>query len=146
VAPRYFSIREANELVPFLQATFGRVIQVRSQLRSAYQELEKLGSPPTKESLDDLTGPAPLVRARAKFRALYETLQTDLKEVDEVGVQVKDIDTGLCDFLALRDGREVLLCWRFGEREVGHWHDLETGFAGRQPITDEDRAKEQTLH
>jgi hypothetical protein len=55
-------------------------------------------------------------------------------ELQRLGVLVKDLDRGLVDFPALRDGEEVLLCWQVGEDEVAHWHGLEEGFAGRKPL------------
>jgi hypothetical protein len=54
--------------------------------------------------------------------------------VEKTGAQLKDLRTGLVDFLSRRQGREVFLCWRYGEPEVRYWHDLEAGFAGRQLI------------
>ena len=53
-----------------------------------------------------------------------------------MGVQVKDLDVGLVDFPAWRAGRVVLLCWKLDEPGIGWWHDIETGFAGREPLTD----------
>ena len=53
------------------------------------------------------------------------------------GAIVKDLDEGLVDFPAVRDGEEILLCWRLGEEEVAYWHGLEEGFAGRQPLDPE---------
>ena len=55
-------------------------------------------------------------------------------EIQTLGVIVKDLDAGLVDFPSTREGREVLLCWLLGEDEIGYWHGLEDGFAGRQPI------------
>ena len=57
-----------------------------------------------------------------------------VEELAALGVQVKDLDTGLVDFPSWRDGEEVLLCWRLGEDEVAWWHTLDGGFAGRQPL------------
>jgi hypothetical protein len=57
-----------------------------------------------------------------------------LAAVQEAGVVVRDIDNGLVDFPALLDGREIYLCWRLGEDAVGFWHELDSGFAGRQPL------------
>jgi hypothetical protein len=54
--------------------------------------------------------------------------------IQELGAVVKDLDLGLVDFPALRDGQEVLLCWQVGEEDVAHWHGLEDGFAGRRPL------------
>jgi hypothetical protein len=57
-----------------------------------------------------------------------------LAAVQEIGVVVRDIDSGLVDFPAVIDGREVYLCWRLGEESVDHWHDLDSGFGGRAPL------------
>jgi len=77
----------------------------------------------------------------AELAALHEQLEQRttelaaiLDELHELGVEVKDLDSGLVDFPALRDGERVLLCWRLGEDEVAFWHGLEDGFAGRQPL------------
>jgi hypothetical protein len=61
-------------------------------------------------------------------------LQSLLKKILETGVEIKDIDTGLVDFRSLREGREVYLCWKFGEDEIQYWHELDAGFAGRQKL------------
>ena len=55
-------------------------------------------------------------------------------QLEELGVLVKDLDRGLVDFPALRDGEEVLLCWEVGEDEIAFWHGLDEGFAGRKPL------------
>ena len=63
------------------------------------------------------------------------TLAGRVGQLEELGVQLKDYERGLVDFPTLRDGRVVLLCWQMGEGdEVRWWHDLEAGFAGRQPL------------
>jgi hypothetical protein len=68
------------------------------------------------------------------FSALATELETTLERLLELGVHVKDLDSGLVDFPALRHGQEVLLCWQVGEESVDYWHDHEEGFAGRKPI------------
>lgn len=57
-----------------------------------------------------------------------------LVALEEAGIVLRDIDRGLIDFPALRDGREVYLCWELGEDEVANWHELESGFSGREPL------------
>jgi len=64
-------------------------------------------------------------------------LKTTLLEFFKREIQVKDLDRGLIDFPAMREGREVFLCWERGEDDIGFWHELETGYAGREPL-DED--------
>ena len=63
-----------------------------------------------------------------------EAVAGAVEELQALGVLVKDLDRGLVDFPALRDGEEVLLCWQVGEGEVAYWHGLEEGFAGRTPL------------
>ena len=63
-----------------------------------------------------------------------EAVARAVDELQRLGVLVKDLDRGLVDFPALRDGEEVLLCWQVGEGEVAYWHGLEEGFAGRKPL------------
>lgn len=137
MSKRYFTVAEANQLVPELERTFGRVLRLRGQLRAVSEEMDRLGEPLTDESLsrEDPDGAAPeLLAARGRARALVETLGDELRGLEALGVQVKDLDVGLCDFVARREGRDVLLCWRLGEKQVAHWHELQAGFAGRKPI------------
>ena len=62
-----------------------------------------------------------------------------LHQVKEMGVHVKDVDKGLCDFPYMRRGRVVYLCWQLGEALIGYWHDIETGFTGREPLDETDK-------
>ena len=73
---------------------------------------------------------------RGRFRALLEALTEELAAVEGLGVAVKDLDLGLCDFLGEREGREVWLCWQYGEKSVGFWHEMDAGFGGRHPLVD----------
>ncbi len=75
-----------------------------------------------------------LTELRASLEKSHEELRAVMAELDELGVEVKDVDTGLLDFPSEIGGREVLLCWRVGEQHIGFWHSREDGFAGRRPI------------
>ena len=138
---RYFSVDEANELIPELELRFSKVMQLRAQLRVSYQELEKQGESPTAQTLERTDGEPEQVRTRGRFRGLMETLTEELHAIEATGVSVKDLDIGLCDFLGSREGRDVWLCWQYGEKRVGFWHDLDTGFSGRQPLQGEHPAR-----
>ncbi|MBO0778384.1 MAG: DUF2203 domain-containing protein, partial [Ktedonobacteraceae bacterium] len=63
-----------------------------------------------------------------------QQLQAATEELQALGCELKDPGTGLVDFLSLRDGQEVYLCWRLGEERILYWHPLHTGIAGRQPL------------
>ena len=69
-------------------------------------------------------------------QSLQSGLQESLGTLTELGIELKDIEQGLVDFPALREDREVYLCWQLGEEEVAFWHEITSGFAGRQPLDD----------
>ena len=62
-----------------------------------------------------------------------------IHQIKDLGVLLKDADQGLCDFPYMRQGRVVYLCWKLGEESIGFWHDIEAGFAGREPLDETDR-------
>ena len=73
-------------------------------------------------------------RALSSMVQDFERLDALIHQIQDAGAQIKDINTGLLDFSALKDGREVYLCWQYGEDDIQFWHEIEAGFAGRQPI------------
>ena len=73
-------------------------------------------------------------RALSNMVQDFEKLDALVHRIQDTGALIKDINTGLLDFPALRDGREVYLCWQYGEGEIAFWHEVEGGFAGRQSI------------
>lgn len=131
---RYFTIEEANAMIPELEGRFGRILQMRARLRGLYQTLERHGESPSPENLTRMDGSQEVRSARGQFLALMEAVQDEIHGIEDSGVQVKDLDIGLCDFLGRRGGKDVLLCWQYGEKRIGFWHDLSAGYAGRQPI------------
>jgi hypothetical protein len=66
--------------------------------------------------------------------AAKERLSVLLDELADVGCELKDFQTGLIDFIGRHQNRDVYLCWKLGEAQIGYWHELDAGFAGRQPI------------
>lgn len=133
---RYFTLDQANALVPWLSECFARIIQLRGQLRTLYGTLDSLGHRPDAHNLHSSEGSEKVQIARAKFRGVMELVQDELAAIHDAGIEVKDIDTGLCDFWSVTTvpGREVYLCWRYGEKRIEYYHEPHTGFAGRKPI------------
>jgi hypothetical protein len=78
--------------------------------------------------------PTRLAEVNAEVDRRATELAGVVEEIQELGVLVKDLDSGLVDFPSIRDGRDVLLCWRLGEDEVAFWHGYDDGFAGRRPL------------
>ncbi len=131
--PRFFTVEEANALVTSLELEFGRVARVRAELGPL---IESVGGPDVAVKLlkeGDVAPPGREAHAE-RLRALAAEITAAVERVNELGCLVKDIDQGLVDFYALMDGEPVFLCWQFGEPAVSHWHGLDEGFAGRQPI------------
>lgn len=124
---RYFSVEEANRLVPLLTRTFERV---RPWVERAEQLADALGS---RENPRD----SHLAPLREEREALLERIRGELLQLQEMGLEIKGAD-GLVDFRAHRGDDPVYLCWRFGEPAVTHWHELQEGFVGRRPIDSPD--------
>lgn len=73
-------------------------------------------------------------RAAGELALHTIVLEDSVKGILAMGIYVKDLDHGVIDFLGMRDGQEVLLCWRYGEDDIAFWHGIDAGFAGRQAI------------
>jgi hypothetical protein len=71
-----------------------------------------------------------------RFASAALTFSRGLDQIAHWGVVVRDLGTGICDFRARHEGRDVYLCWRLGEERLGFWHELDAGFAGRRPLED----------
>jgi hypothetical protein len=136
---RYFTVGEVDRLVPRLEQIFVHVLQLRAALRVQQEKLERAGLTITPETLAALEDESPsdtiqVRQGKLMFRAYYDELSERLAEIQRLGGQVKDLDTGLVDFLARRRDEDILLCWKLGERNVQYWHTEEAGFRGRQRI------------
>jgi hypothetical protein len=130
VPDRLFTLDEALSMLPVV----GRVL---TELQQRKQEVEELSH--ELEQLLAVTGgnghlTANIASARQALQLAAGELQALLSELESYGVELKGIDEGLVDFPSLRDGRVVNLCWRLGEETIAFWHELDTGFAGRQPL------------
>jgi hypothetical protein len=131
--PRFFTVEEANDLLGELQLVFGRISQVRSELKPL---IESLGGADVAVAILQDGGTAPPGREAdaARLQRLAGEITAAIERVNALGCLVKDLDQGLVDFYALRDDEPVFLCWQFGEPAVTHWHPLDEGFSGRQPL------------
>ena len=131
--PRYFTPEEANELLPQVRVAAETLVEHRRALVEATAKRAELATRIAGNGGDfDPQEPRDLVE---ELEREAEAVARAVSSLEELGVQVKDLDRGLVDFPALRsNGEEVLLCWQVGEDEVGFWHGLEEGFAGRKPL------------
>ena len=121
---RHYTTETANEVIPSVRATV-------HQLQDAKRLLQNEGFDAGFSTLADVAGGAWPGRSRARA-AVVATL--GFERLEELDLLVRDLEAGLIDFPALRDGREVYLCWQVDEQEVGHWHAAETGYPSRLPL------------
>lgn len=135
---RYFSVAEANAMIDDLERIFGRVFQMKAQVRSVYARLEGAGYAPGGDEFDHAPAGAraEVVNDLTTLKTLIDALKVEVTALDEAGCLVKDIDAGIVDWYASKGNRDVLLCWKLGEKEVGYWHDVEAGFDGRRPVSE----------
>jgi len=126
---RLFSIDEANALIPRLEILMGRLQQRAAELRTG---IEELAVSTGKSALELST--ADIVELRPELQPVIEELEELVGEIEECGGEFKGLELGLVDFPTEMNGEVALLCWQFGEKEIGYWHSLEGGFGGRQPL------------
>jgi hypothetical protein len=138
MSKRYFTLDEANAMIPFMEEAFHRIVQMRFQIRSVYRRLEQLGFAPDDDEFDLDPGEADfeVVSERASLKALINALRDELARIHAGGALVKGLDMGLVDWYARKDGRDIFLCWRLGEKQITHWHEVDAGFAGRRPLSE----------
>jgi hypothetical protein len=132
VEQQYFTAEEANEALlevrPLTEELVGH--------RRALVELQERQSAVTARIAGNggNVEPHELEEVQAQLDEEVAGIARCVARIHEVGALVKDLDDGLVDFPATRDGRDVLLCWRLGEDEIGFWHGLDEGFSGRKPL------------
>ncbi|WP_422926442.1 DUF2203 domain-containing protein [Singulisphaera sp. PoT] len=128
---RYFSVEEANRTLPLVRAIVTDIVQQWHTVNELKQRLTAVMGERKRPSGDIYS--EEFAQSQSEMEAEEEKLASYIEELTKLGVELKGPD-GLCDFYSMMDGREVYLCWRLGEPEVGHWHELNAGFAGRKPL------------
>lgn len=133
-----FSVEEANRTAAELRPMLESLVRAKREFDALEERTEVLSL-----ALLGATGENPdlteLREAQERRTRLAERLTQGVQSVQRRGCLVKDLDRGLVDFYALSGDRLIFLCWQLGEPEVSHWHSLEDGFEGRQPLDRSER-------
>jgi hypothetical protein len=123
--PKFFTVLEANEALQIIRPLMDEVMLIRQRILASQPEIwsamEKSAG----------NGGNPVL---SKMVLEFEKFDALIHKIQDAGAQIKDINIGLLDFSARRDGREVYLCWQHGEGDIAFWHEVDAGYAGRQPI------------
>ena len=126
---RYFTIKSANEALPDIIEKFNNLKKQKNEITKTEQELQSSVS----NFEEYMTRKQKLNSEMTKFYQLIEDLES-------TGVSLKGLDQGLLDFPSKRFDEDVWLCWKDGETEIKFWHDMDSGFNGRKPITVSDES------
>jgi hypothetical protein len=135
-----FTIDEAQSLLPVLESLLKRAIEGKRAAKEVESRLSELGRR-IYLSGGMRVNVAEAGKQRAEVDAHLQRVRESIAEIDSIGVQVKDVDSGLLDFPCRLDDQVVLLCWRMGETTIEHWHTVEDGFKGRQPVDERFRRR-----
>jgi hypothetical protein len=130
---KVFTLSEAQTLLPVVEALMRKAQAAGLQAGMLEREMQSLNQR-IFMSGGMHVDVAKAARRRAERERSLQEVRDTLAELEEIGVQVKDLDKGLLDFPSVMDGQEVLLCWKLGESEIGFWHTADEGFAGRKPL------------
>ena len=123
--PRYYTPNEANKALTVIRPMMKELMEIGGRIRTHQPEYWSV----VQKSAGNGGNPA-----LSKLLPDFDRLDLLLHAIQDMGIEVKDLTIGLIDFVALHDGREVYLCWKYGEESVQCWHEIEAGFAGRQPL------------
>ncbi len=127
---RRFTVEQANKSLPLVSRIVADIVRVHKNATHTQAQIERLAA-----------GSKEKTTVEAELEATLERLQDLVTELSVVGCQVKDFQMGLVDFIGRNGGRDVCLCWKLGEARIEFWHELDAGFAGRQPIASLDEGE-----
>lgn len=129
--PHYYGITEANGRLVELRPLLERLRTDRDEVARHQRELVAFrGTNGNAGHVEELT------RREAAIAAIVADMEAAVRLIESWDVTLRDIGSGLIDFPALANGRPIWLCWRLGEADIGWWHELSTGIAGRQPLAE----------
>ena len=142
---RTFTLEEAQSLLPVLESLLKRAIEGRLAAETVESSLNGLAQ---KIFLSGgmRVDSGNVAKLRAQVEEHLKQVRETIAEIDAIGVQVKDLESGLLDFPCRIDDQVILLCWRLGESAIEHWHTVESGFQGRQPVDERFRRRASSGH
>jgi hypothetical protein len=117
-------LEQANKTLPLVSRIVNDIVKAHETATGLQAKLESSNHAGQEQQ-----------QTETELERKLDRLQNLVDELSEVGCELKDYQTGLVDFVGRHQGRDVYLCWKLGEGKIGYWHELQTGFAGRQPVS-----------
>jgi hypothetical protein len=119
---RRFTLAQANSALPLVRRIVGDIVKTHGMILRLQAEMDRAGG---KEQ----------ATAQSRLDQSVGRLEDYVEELTEVGCELKDYQVGLIDFVGRHESRDVYLCWKLGEEQVGYWHEMNAGYTGRQPVS-----------
>jgi hypothetical protein len=119
---RRFTLAQANSALPLVRRIVGDIVKTHGMILRLQAEMDRASG---KEQ----------AAAQSRLDQSVGRLEDYVEELTEIGCELKDYQVGLIDFVGRHDSRDVYLCWKLGEETIGYWHEINTGYAGRQPVS-----------
>ena len=129
---RYFTIEEAEEMLPKVERILRRTIKLN-------KALDLLGSIEIEVYDDDYDNLKRITKLNKQFHKLSYEFYANIEKIEDIGCIIKDLEIGIIDFYSEFEGREIFLCWKLGEKKIKFWHEADSGYEGRRPIFDLSR-------
>jgi hypothetical protein len=130
---QYFTLEEANKTLPYVRPVASDIVDAYRRWKDGVRRFEVIAA----GSRSDPGETDEQIELREEVDGVARQISAYLEELSNVGCVFKGFDDGLVDFHSRIEGRDVFLCWRLGEEEITHWHELDAGFAGRQELVPE---------
>jgi len=130
---QYFTLEEANRTLPYVRPVVSDIVDAYGQWKDGVRRYEIIAAGSRSESGET----DEQIELREEVDKFARQISACLEELSNVGCVLKGFDDGLVDFHSRLEDRDILLCWRLGEEEITHWHELDAGFAGRQVLVPE---------
>ncbi len=123
---RFFTAEEANSLLPDIIQRFETILRIKSNILKIQDELQKI--------TDSEYMFEKFITKKQELNSQVSLLYTSIQNLEDLGILIKSVDEGLLDFPSIRKNEEILLCWKYGEKDIKFWHGKDEGFMGRKPI------------
>jgi hypothetical protein len=120
---RRFTLQQANATLPLVRRIVADVVRIHGEAGKLQQQFEKV------------VGTAEQGAVQSRLEQAMHRLEDFVDELSEIGCELKDYQSGLIDFTGRHLGRDISLCWKLGEGDIAFWHETNTGFAGRKPVS-----------
>jgi hypothetical protein len=130
VARKHFTLAEANRTLPLVKRIVADIVALHPQWRDLVYRYELVAA----QSRPDWGESPEQIGLRSDVERVARQINDYLLELEQIGCVFKGFDQGLVDFYGRLDGRDICWCWKAGEERIEHWHELDTGYGGRQPI------------